>query len=218
MKKQRVLIFSSVFLLLCMALVAFVYKSSDENTTVQITATENGPELIRWYSPKKGSSKAKVTLVEFLDPACGTCRQFHPFVKKLLASHPEKLRLVVRHAPFHQGSEDMVKILLAAKLQGKYWETLEIMLQTQDNWTTNHKAQPEKIWKYLADIDLDIDKLRTDMETPRIAKRVEQDITDTIGLGVKKTPGFFVNGKPLNRFGYQELQDLVETEIRTNYQ
>ncbi len=32
-----------------------------------------------------------------------------------------------------------------------------------------------------------------------------------------KTPSFFVNGKPLPSFGYQQLQSLVEAEVSANY-
>jgi len=32
-----------------------------------------------------------------------------------------------------------------------------------------------------------------------------------------KTPEFFVNGKPLPIFGYDQLIKLVETELQANY-
>jgi protein-disulfide isomerase len=46
---------------------------------------------------------------------------------------------------------------------------------------------------------------------------VQQDLEDAKNLQVNKTPGFFVNGKPLVKFGYKQLQELVESEIRRNY-
>jgi hypothetical protein len=36
-----------------------------------------------------------------------------------------QVRLVVRYAPLHHGSDTAVKILEAARQQGKYWEALE---------------------------------------------------------------------------------------------
>jgi protein-disulfide isomerase len=216
MMKKKLIISLGVFLLLVLVITVLVNKSPQENELAQSVGGGTA-ELIRDYSPTKGAKSAKVTLVEFLDPACETCRMFFPFVKDLLASHPGKVKLVVRHAPFHHGSDVMVKILEAAKEQGKYWETLEAMLKSQPNWTSNHKAQPEKVWKYLAGTGLDMEKARIDMESQRIAGRVKQDIADTIGLKVQKTPSFFVNGKPLSSFGYQQLRDLVEEEVRKNY-
>jgi len=36
-------------------------------------------------------------------------------------------------------------------------------------------------------------------------------------LNVKATPEFFVNGKPLPSFGYDQLKSLVEDELAAAY-
>ena len=42
-----------------------------------------------------------------------------------------------------------------------------------------------------------------------IARLIAQDVADARALGVTKTPGFFVNGRPLTVFGYEQLVALV---------
>jgi protein-disulfide isomerase len=64
---------------------------------------------------------------------------------------------------------------------------------------------------------LDIERIKNDMNDPAITKLIEQDITDAKTLNVRKTPGYFVNGKPLQTFGYQQLKELVQSEIRATY-
>ena len=56
------------------------------------------------------------------------------------------------------------------------------------------------------------------MQSAEIAKRIKQDVLDAKQLKVSKTPGFFVNGKPLVHFGYEQLKQLVESEVAANYQ
>lgn len=85
---------------------------------VQVTAEPS--RLVRMHSPVFGPQDAPVTIVEFFDPACETCRAFYPLVKNLMAQHPQKIKLVIRYAAFHQGSDVVVKLLEAAKSQGKY--------------------------------------------------------------------------------------------------
>ena len=53
------------------------------------------------------------------------------------------------------------------------------------------------------------------MEDPAITRIIEQDIADAKRLNVTKTPGYFVNGKPLVTFGYRQRQlvDAVEGTI-----
>ena len=132
-------------------------------------------------------------------------------------SYPGKIKLVIRYAPFHDGADYFVKILEAAKKQGKYWETLDIMYRSQKYWASHHDPQPAKIWQFLPKAGLNIEQLRKDMDDPAIVKIIEQDLADTKTLNVQKTPGFFANGKPLQEFGYRQLQQLIESELKANY-
>ncbi|MBW2602528.1 MAG: thioredoxin domain-containing protein [Deltaproteobacteria bacterium] len=181
-------------------------------------AQENASIFVRDHSQTLGADDAKVYLVEFMDPACETCAAFSPLVKKIMAANPGKIKLVLRYAPLHEGADYFVKILEAAKKQGKYWETLEVMYRTQRYWASHHNPQPQRVWQFLPMAGLDIDQIKKDMKDPAIAKLLEQDIADSKTLNVRKTPGFFVNGKPLQTFGYKQLQELVQSEIEATYQ
>jgi protein-disulfide isomerase len=216
MKKQSIVLFSSIFLILLFVLGIYIYKNQQAKK-IGFMARENASIFVREHTQTLGSDDAKVYLVEFSDPACETCSSFHPFVKKLMAANPGKIKLVVRYAPFHDGADYMVKILEAARKQGKYWETLEVMYKTQRYWASHHNPQPQLIWKFLPRAGLDLEKIRDDMNDPEIAKLIKQDLADAKTLNVRKTPGFFVNGKPLASFGYNQLQELVEAEINENY-
>lgn len=191
-----------------------VYFSQGQGGAESASQAES---LKRYYSPTTGNVDAKVTIVEFFDPACETCRSFHPFVKKLMAAHPGKIQLVMRYAPFHQRSDYAVKILEAARLQGQFWQALEEVYAAQPIWARHGNPQPEMLWTVLGFIDLDLDKAKQDMNSLLIEKHIQQDLDDAEQLQVTKTPGFFVNGKPLTDFGYRQLQKLVESEVRKHY-
>ena len=120
MKKQFLVIFSSVLLILLFVLGVHVYKSL-LSEKIGFMARENASIFVREHSQTLGREDAKVYLVKFSDPACETCSAFHPFVKHLMAAHPGKIKLVLRYAPFHDGADYFVKILEAAKRQGKFW-------------------------------------------------------------------------------------------------
>ena len=216
MKKLSVVLFSSIALILLFGLAVYMYKTHRAKK-LDFMARENASVFVRDYSQTLGSDDARVYLIKFSDPACETCSAFHPFVKKLMAVNPGKIKLVIRYAPFHQGADYFVKILEAAKRQGKYWETLDIMYRTQRHWASHHNPQPQLIWRFLPRAGLDLDQIRNDMNDPEIVKIINQDLADAKVLNDRKTPGFFVNGKPLARFGYQQLQTLVESEINKMY-
>ena len=206
----------------CLVLVlAFVFGSryyKDQQVQKYGFMAEEHPELfVRQHSQTLGSDDAKVYLVEFMDPACETCAAFAPFIKQMMAANPGKIKLVIRYAPFHDGADNFVKILEAAKMQGKYWETLDVMFKTQNIWASHHNYQPERLWQVLPRAGVDIEQIKIDMHDPAIAKIIEQDMADVRALNVQKTPGYFVNGKPLQTFGYKQLYQLVQAELEAKY-
>lgn len=216
MKKQHIAFLGASGLVLVFMLAIHFYtgQRADE---IELMARNDAAPLVRDHSQSLGPADAKVVIVEFLDPACEACRDFAPHLKDLLALHTGKIRLVLRYAPFHQGSDTMVKILEAARKQGQYWETLQVMFDTQPHWASHHHPQPDKIWKFLSSAGLNIEKIRSDMNDPSILEILRQDIADVQTLGVRKTPSFFVNGKPLPSFGLSQLKSLVAEEIAANY-
>jgi protein-disulfide isomerase len=218
MKNKLLIIASSFLALLIIFFLGRYFFQTQEKKRADFLASENAQVFIRDYAMTMGSSEAKVHLTEFLDPECESCRALHPFVKGLLKKYEGKLRLIIRYAPFHGNSKMVVQILEAARMQGKYEETLELLFHYQPAWGSHHDPRPDLIWNYLGLIEgLDIEKLRTDMNAPSIQKIIEQDILDGEKLEVRKTPTFFVNGKPLENFGLEPLEKLIEDEIKLFY-
>ena len=173
--------------------------------------------LTRFHSPTFGDPRAKVEIVEFFDPACESCRAIYPFVKKLLDEHRGRVRLTLRYVPFHKGADEVVKLLEAARKQGKYAETLETLLSSQPRWAVKHVAHRDLALKAVEGVGLDMVRLKADMAAPDLARLIKQDMDDAISLKVTRTPEFFVNRRPLVELGYEELRALVEQEVRVAY-
>ena len=202
---------AAVVLAFVAGVVVFTNRSNQE---VKQAARTNSDALVRPHSPIFGNPAAKVTIVESLDPSCETCRAFYPIVKRMVNASFGQVRLVVRYAPLHQGSDTAVKILEAARQQGKYWEALERTMATQPQWAAHDRPQPAMIWDLIGDIGLDMAKAKADANGPAIDELLRQDIADMRALKVDRTPGFFVNGTPLREFGEAQLKALVEQELK----
>ncbi|MDA8020367.1 MAG: DsbA family protein [Thermoanaerobaculia bacterium] len=198
----------------------FAAQQFRENRTEALgfLSQEQAQTFVRPHSPRYGPSDAKVFLVEFTDPACETCAAFGPILKKLMEPHADKIQLVIRYAPFHEGAVDVVRLLEAARMQGKYWETLDLVYRSQSAWTEHHRVQAGNLWQILSQHgDLDMELLSQDVDDPAIRDIIEQDMADVQTLGVRKTPGIFVNGRPLEPFGVERLQQLIEEEVAASY-
>lgn len=211
--KQKTIFITALILLAALFAGGVQLYRSQQAQEAAAAAAKNKESLARFYSPSLGRADAPVHLVEFFDPACGTCAAFYPLVKQMLAANREDIRLTVRYAPFHQGSDEVVKALEASRKQGRYWQALEALLASQPAWVQHHQAQPDLIWPYLAKAGLDTERLKSDMQSPDVARAIAQDVTDAKSLNVTKTPEFFVNGRPLPSFGFDQLRTLVDEEL-----
>lgn len=216
MKRQRVMIGSAIALVFAFVLSAFTYSWLQERRLVEMAAK---PDSVfnRPHSPTYGPAEAKVRIVEFLDPACETCRAFYPLVKRIVDSHQGRVQLVVRYTPFHAGADTAVAVMDAARLQNLFWPVTERLLREQSTWGADHNPRPDLIWTIVDGTGLNLQKAREDAASPPVRERLEQDLADAKVLGVTRTPGFFVNGRPLKQFGADELNQLVREEIGRAY-
>ena len=210
---RKVLFFAALSVLMLLFAGGTWYYEKQKAAELARVAERNQAHLMRMHSPSIGRADAPVTIVEFLDPACGTCRAFYGPVKDLMKASGDRIRLVVRYAPFHPGSDKVVAILEAARKQGKFWPALEALLAAQPDWVINHRAVLERVWPAISGIGLDLERIRVDMNAPEIGRLIAQDVEDARVLDVSKTPEYFVNGRPLPSFGFEQLKSLVDEAL-----
>ena len=214
-RNSRKSLVAAAFAVLVLAfLAATFFSKGDDSQSVQVEAAARQAALASEHSPALGDPGAKVHIVEFLDPACGTCALFFPMVKQWMTEVPGEIHLSVRHVAFHSGSDYAVKILEASRKQDKYWQTLEALLMSQNQWVQNHTVQPDRIGPAIAGVGLNMEQLTADMNTVEAMQHIEQDKKDSILLKVSATPEYFVNGRSLPSFGRQQLADLIREELR----
>lgn len=214
MKQKTLFIVAAMSLVLAFAGGAAWFSQRKAQQAEQVAA-QNREVLVRPHSARVGEASAPVRIVEFFDPACGTCREFYPLVKNMLKDNPGRIQLILRYAPLHPGSDQVVKLLEASRMQGRFWQTLERLLAAQPNWVVNHTSRLDLVWSQLDGLDLDMGRLKADMNSPEVARVVEQDVADGKTMKVTATPEYFVNGKPLPSFGYEQLKTLVDDALKT---
>lgn len=170
--------------------------------------------LVRPWSPVIGLQDAPVTLVEFFDPACEACRAFYPIVKDIMAQHGDAVRLVIRYTPFHgEPSEYAVRLLEAARMQGVFEPVKAALLRDQPEWTSRRQLRADVADRIAAGAGLDMAAARDQMRAPDVTAILNMDSEDVRLVGVRATPGFFVNGQPLEPFGEAELRALVARAV-----
>jgi protein-disulfide isomerase len=170
--------------------------------------------LIKPHSPIKGEFAAKVTVVEFLDPECESCSAMYPVVKKIYEQYKSEIRLVVRYMTYHKNSKYVANILEGARAENKYWEALELLFETQDQWANHQNPNPDLIPEILKPLKLNIKKIISDAKAGKYDKQISEDVEDGKKAGVNGTPTFYVNGFQVQDLGYEPLKNEIEARLR----
>ncbi len=169
--------------------------------------------LIRPHSPSFGPADAPVTLVEFFDPSCEACRAFHPTVMEIKKQFPTQVRVVLRYTVFHEGSDEAVRILEVARMQDKFENVLNALLEKQPAWALHDGPDMALAWRVAGAVGLDLKKAESDRLFPGITGVLNQDAADVQAVGINKTPTFFLNGKELINLSPESLIAEVKAAV-----
>jgi len=197
-----------------LALLAALGLNTPQPSETAKASNLQGDSYERAYSPSIGPDNAAVTIVEFFDPACEACRAIHPYVKEILNRHPNEVRLVLRYAAFHKSSDTAIGMLEAARLQELFLPVLEALLKDQNQWASHGSPDIDRAWELAQSAGLDIQQAKEIIESEKFDELLNQENADILALKVNKTPTFFVNKKPLESFGPDQLYALVLSEIQ----
>ena len=213
MKNIKIISMAIFVLFILFETTVYFYKNNESNKLKKIVSkTDN--IFKRDYSISFGANEKNITVVEFIDPECYPCKQFYPIINEMYSKYAKDITLVIKYLPNHRNSEEIIKILEASRYQNKYKEVLTVIFDKQDLWSAFNHENPNLKWNFLKVIkELDIEKLKMDMDNPKIQSIIDQDYMDAKVLGLRGTPAVFVNKKRLAVLSLNELMLLVKNEV-----
>jgi len=160
-------------------------------------------------APVYGENKAAIRLTEFAEFKCPFCGTVSPLLKKLVDESNGVVRLCFKHFPLlgHEGTIFASTAAVAAQRQGKFWEMAALLFQHMD------KNQADQVLELASNLDLDMEKFKTDLADPEIAQMVRADKVEGVRKKVNSTPTLFINGKHYRlRMDEPHLKDIINEE------
>ena len=150
-------------------------------------------------SPSIGPENAKVTLYEFADFECPSCRQLDLILRALLPTHPE-VRLVFKHYPLTEIHPWAMTAAIASQCAfhqspAAFWKIHDAIFDAQE------VISPTNAWDKLLDlatqIGLDATTYKTCMANPDTTNEVKTTIEEGHALSITATPTTFINARRL---------------------
>lgn len=154
-----------------------------------------------------GPHHAALTLIEYGDFECPTCRMAVPAVKLLLDRYPNRVRLVFRHFPLEEAHPHALQAAEAAEsaaAQGRFWDMHDLLFTNQAH------LKRRDLERYAAQLGLEAVRFASEMNGHYYLQRVREHVDGGRRLHVRATPTFYVNGVLQDiSFGLQSLHDAV---------
>ena len=164
--------------------------------------------------PVMGNPNGTVVLAEFADYQCGYCKRMYPVLKNAIKKHKDLKVVMVEFPILGEVSLYASRMALAGAKQGKYTPIHDALMA--------HKGRlsKEKIDAIAEDLDLDMDKLKSDMNDSDIKDAIQTALRLARTLGINGTPTFVGKNLPKINSGLlseSKLDDLI-AKVRKNSQ
>ncbi|AQU79525.1 DsbA family protein [Planococcus faecalis] len=198
-------------------LVAIVIFTNQQETPAVETA-----EINTSGQPTLGEEEAPVTVVEFGDFKCPSCKVWGETVySQLVEDYIDKgdVKFSYINVLFH-GEESTLASLAAESVYQQspeaYWDFHKALFAAQPE--VNHDAAwvtPKKVLEVaVAYPSIDQTKLKEDMEQQATMDAVEIDTVLVEEAGVAQTPTIVINGQTVeDPFDYEAIKELIEQEL-----
>ncbi len=151
--------------------------------------------------PWIGSETPQITIEEYSDYQCFQCRKMQFFLRKLIAQHPDRIRLVDRHfpmdhlvnplvkEPFHVGSGAMAVLSIFAMEQGRFWEFNDMLFELAGSTKEINTGE------MAARFYFDPQALAASLESREKLQKLRRDIIEGLKLGITGTPAYQIDGQ-----------------------
>jgi protein-disulfide isomerase len=148
-------------------------------------------------SPSMGPVDAKITLIEFADFECPSCRQLDTILRDFLPKHPE-VRFVYKDFPLTQIHPWAMTASIAAQCaaqqdQPSFWKIHDMIFDAQDSITTSNVSS--KMLEFAKQLNLNETAFQACLTNPDIQKKIDTTQSEGQELHITGTPTLFINGR-----------------------
>jgi protein-disulfide isomerase len=159
-----------------------------------------------------GPEHSPITVVEYGDFECPTCKQAAPAVKLVLERFGGHVRFVFRHFPVESAHPHAMHAAQAAEAAGgqsKFWQMHDLLFENQ-----RHLKMPH-LRGYAQRLELDMPRFIAEMDDEIYLQRVREHMRSGAQSHVRGTPTFYINGVIQDvSFGMHSLMEGVEAAVR----
>jgi protein-disulfide isomerase len=158
-----------------------------------------------------GDSHARVTVVEYGDFECPSCKVAAATPPLLLERYPNRIRFIFRHFPLeeaHPHALPAAEASEAAAAQGRFWALHDLLFERQAH------LKEKDLARYAAEIGLDLVRYSAETADHIYLQKIRESEAGGRRSHLRSTPSFFVDGVLCDvSFGMEALHEAVASAV-----
>jgi protein-disulfide isomerase len=182
--------------------------------TWQETTLSSPSSAVAAADPAFGPEGAPVEITEYADFGCSACRAWHNdgIREQVLAMFGDQVRFVWKDFPvITPQSPQAAEAGHCAAAQGKFWEFHDLVYEEFAG------LDAEALQGYATQIGLDTTAFAQCLDQRVMRPKVQSNEQEARLLGLRGTPGFAINGRPLPAPpSFEQLTALIQQELAQN--
>ena len=201
--------FPLILLAISLIVVVTILGSNNINQKDPIEKTVSESSPLR----AQGSTDALVTITEFADFGCITCKAWHQFgiKEQVLEKYGDQVRFVWRDFPVITVDSPMAaEAGFCAHDQGRFWEYHDVLYQNAP------ALKADNLKQYAAELGLDTQIFNQCLDSGQHTTTVENELQEALSFGFRGAPSFLVNGQRLiGPPSFEQLSVIIDEIIRS---
>ncbi len=160
-----------------------------------------------------GPADAPVSIVEFGDFSCPSCRAWHNSAIKRAPQNEfgEQISFTFRHFPVITArSPDAADASQCAAEQGRFWEFHDFIYEQ----TPQGALSDQDLRSYAAAVGVDVAKFDACYDSNQYREYVNHDRQAAFSAGAAGTPTFFINGQQVS-FSFEAMAAVIDHELNS---
>ncbi len=196
----RLIITVGVIAVIIFVIVMIFWSQSSQVPPLSVARLASDPSL--------GSASAKVTIIEYGDFGCTTCRGWEQagVLKQIVATYGDQVHFVWRDYPIITAqSPQAADAGQCAFDQGKFWQYHDLLYAKQPALSIS------ELKSYAVQIGLNTTQFDPCLDLGQDKAKVNQSMAEARGYGFIGTPSFIVNGqKVIGPASFSQFKSLID--------
>jgi protein-disulfide isomerase len=190
---------------------------AEKEEQARVESELKNPLKPEWSNERatKGNAGGVIKIVEYSDFQCPYCGKGFRTLQQVLKAYPGKVHFMFKHLPLpmHPLAMPAAQRFEAIALQdpAKAYKFHDEVFAHQEKLNSGGEKFLDGV---AAKVGADVARMKKDMESEAVQKRIQSDMAEAEKFGISGTPGFIVQGVSIRgAYPFETFKEIIDKKL-----